>query len=560
MDAKEPRMTATDPTPPTSLRPRDYALLLAACGLLFFAGLGRGELWRTEGLRGLVARAMFDSGDWVVPRLFGEPHFAKPPGFYIAVVLCSLPFGEVTELSARLPSAIAASICVLAFAGCFGRRLGRRAGLAAGLMLPMSLLWLDKSTAAEIDMMQVCWIASSILCLLRAVDDPDPRWWLPALLCVAAGFLTKWTAPQFFYFFAVPYLACRGRLRDLLRGPHLLSLAVAVFLSLSWIVLAIGRTSPERFFAMVMQESLPRFLPTHYERNFSLLDALTLPIKFWASLLPWSLPALLALRPTFAARLDVPARRLLIAMHCWLWPSLGFWMLANEHAPRHSFPLAPAVAGFAVLVWHAWDTGRLGFSPLAPRLCGGPGVGGEGGQQPTKNLMMIPRGILTPLTPTLSPRKAGWRGSKVVRPMPLLAAACAAWLAVKVGFVAVIVPMRGEDRQARAIGERLDALVPRGIAVHHNLLNCDESLLFYCRRPVIRHLSIETLPRPEATYWFVRVADWDESAAPGRLLAAVRNEAGEPSALVRVLPERLEPEPEVQARAKFPEQQMNNEQ
>jgi 4-amino-4-deoxy-L-arabinose transferase-like glycosyltransferase len=501
MDAKEPRMTATDSTPPTALRLREYALLLGICGLLFFVGLDRGELWRTEGLRGLVARAMFDSGDWIVPRLFGEPHFAKPPGFYIAVVLCSLPFGQVTEFTARLPSAFAASLCVLMFAGYFGRRLGRRAGLAAGLMLPMSLLWLDKSMAAEIDMMQVFWIAASILCLLRAVDDPDPRMWWPAMLCVAAGFLTKWTAPQFFYFFAVPYLACRGRLRDLVRGPHLLALATAVLVSLGWIVLAIACTDRETFLATLLKESLPRFLPTHYERDFSLLDAVTLPAKFWASLLPWSLPALLALRPGFAARFDVPARRLLIAMHCWLWPSLGFWMLANEHAPRHSFPLAPAVAGFAVLVWHAWDTGRLAPIP--------------------------------------------W-----LRPAPTLTVACALWLGVKVGFVAVIVPLRAEERQARTIGEQLAALVPKGAAVHHNLLNSDESLLFYSRRPAIRHRAIETLPRPEATYWFVRRADWDEATAPGRLLAEVRNEAGQPAVVVEMFAERLEPEPDTQARMK----------
>ena len=153
--------------------------------------------------------------------------------------------------------------------------------------------------------------------------------------------------------------------------------------------------------------------------------------------------------------------------------------------------------------------------------------------------------MLAPLT--LSPPQS--RGERErLRPMPLLAAACAGWLAVKIGFVTVIVPMRAEERQARAIGERLDTLVPPGVAVHHNLLNCDESLLFYCRRPVIRHRSIETLPRPEATYWFVRLADWDETAAPGRLLAEVRNEAGQPSVLVRLLPERLDPEPDAQAR------------
>jgi 4-amino-4-deoxy-L-arabinose transferase-like glycosyltransferase len=492
-------------TAPTMLRRRDYALLALVCGLLFGFGLGQGELWRTEGLRGLVAREMFESGDWVVPRLYGEPHFTKPPGFYIAVVLCSLPFGEVTELSARLPSALAASITVLVFAGFFARRLGRRAGLAAGLILPMSLLWLDKSMAAEIDMMQVLWIASSILCLLRAVDDPDPRWWLPAMLCVAAGFLTKWTAPQFFYFFAIPYLACRGKLRELMSWPHLASLAVAMLVSATWVVLAIGRTDRETFLRAVLQESLPRFVPTHYERDFSSLEALKLPLSFWTSLLPWSLPALFALRPGFARQLDVPARRLLVAMHCWLWPSLGFWMLANEHAPRHSFPLAPAVAGFAAVVWHAWDKGE------PSRVSG-----------------------------------------RFLRPTAVLATACVLWLAVKIGFVAVVVPMRVEERQARATGEQLAKVVPRGAVVHHQLVNCDESILFYCRRPIVRHPSSELAPRPESTYWFVRLADWNAERLPGRIVAEVRNEAGQPAALVRAYGKRLDPEPDAQARATGP--------
>ncbi len=131
--------------------------------------------------------------------------------------------------------------------------------LAGALILPTSLMWLDKASTAEIDMLQVFWVAGALLCFFRAieieeknasgpgssilgfrvnwggrsivtVDQPlssevsrssdgqwlarsqkaDPIlgnskwgsagwWWLAALLCVAGGVLTKWTAPAFFY-------------------------------------------------------------------------------------------------------------------------------------------------------------------------------------------------------------------------------------------------------------------------------------------------------------------------------------------------------------------------
>src|SRR5205823_14890369 len=122
--------------------------------------------------------------------LYGEPHFTKPPGFYLAVVLASLPGGAVSEFTARLPSAIAASACVFLFAWYFGRRLGRSAGLAAGLILPASALWLDKASAAEIDMLQVAWVTGALVLFLRATEEGARRawgWWLVSLGCVAGG-------------------------------------------------------------------------------------------------------------------------------------------------------------------------------------------------------------------------------------------------------------------------------------------------------------------------------------------------------------------------------------
>src|SRR5262245_60602989 len=51
--------------------------LCAWCGVLFFYGLGAGPLWKTEGLRAIVAADMLRSGNWIVPTLYGEPLFTK---------------------------------------------------------------------------------------------------------------------------------------------------------------------------------------------------------------------------------------------------------------------------------------------------------------------------------------------------------------------------------------------------------------------------------------------------------------------------------------------------
>src|SRR5262249_9884687 len=138
-------------------------LLLAYCGFLFFYGLGAGELYRTENLRAIIAAEFLRSGNWIVPTLYGEPLLTKPPGMYAAIALVSTPFGGVSEWTARLPSALAATATVFLFYWYFGRQLGRRAGLIAALILPASLMWLDKAPAAEIDMLQVAWVAAAIL-------------------------------------------------------------------------------------------------------------------------------------------------------------------------------------------------------------------------------------------------------------------------------------------------------------------------------------------------------------------------------------------------------------
>jgi 4-amino-4-deoxy-L-arabinose transferase-like glycosyltransferase len=519
----------------------EVLLLLAWCGFLFFYGLSVGELYRTESLRAIIAAQFLKSGNWIVPTLYGEPLFTKPPGMYAAIALASWPFGGVSEWTSRLPSALAASLTILLFYDLFRRYLGRLGGLVAAALLPLSFMWLDKASTAEIDMLQVAWVAAAVLCFLRALEaeenketrrpgdqetqvialrvtarpgeidytlpPPSPTtssvtlspghlvtrsfpWWLAALLCVAGGVLTKWTAPAFFYGTVVPLLWWRGRLRLLWGRGHLLSAGLGAALCLAWVVAAVSLTGWEPFSYTVGREALMRILPNHHHRAYPWAETLTHPLRLWAAAAPCSLFAQWALRPGFARLWDERQRRLLQALHCWIWPNLLFWSIIPEHAPRHSFPLFPAIAGLAVFVWTGWLTGVLRW-PLARRL------------------------------------------SSAAALLGLVAI----WLVVKVAFVHAVVPARNQNREPRAKGELLAQLVPAGQPLYLFALK-DEGIMFYYGRPVIRLPGPAQLPSsPEPLYCILDEVEWQHWRTPreAEVVERLKDEQEDPIVLLRLV-------------------------
>jgi hypothetical protein len=64
-----------------------YGLAVAAVVIGAALSLPARDLWEPDEARiAQVAREVVDSGDWLVPRLLGEPYTQKPP-LYIAVAL-----------------------------------------------------------------------------------------------------------------------------------------------------------------------------------------------------------------------------------------------------------------------------------------------------------------------------------------------------------------------------------------------------------------------------------------------------------------------------------------
>jgi 4-amino-4-deoxy-L-arabinose transferase-like glycosyltransferase len=480
-------------------------LLCALSAFLFFYGLAVGELYRTESLRAIIGAEFLRSGNWIVPTLYGQPLFTKPPGMYAAIALVSWPFGGVSDWSARLPSALAATATVFLFYWCFGRQFGRQAGLIAAAILPASLMWLDKASAAEIDMLQAAWVSAAFVFFVRGLEAIETSswawaWWPAALVCVAGGFLTKWTAPAFFYGTAIPLLWWRGRLRLLWGRHHLVSAALGAALCLAWITAAVSLTGWHEFYDTVSREAMQRLVPSHNHRPYPWVELLAHPLKLLAASLPWSVVAVFTFRPGFARRWDERGQRTLQALHCWLWPNLVFWTVIPEHAARHSFPIYPAVAGLAAMVWISWVNeqrnkelnGSLAFSVLR-RFASRPGA--------------------------------------------LLLGYLALWLVVKLVYVHAVIPARNQNREPRAKGELLAALVPEGDTLFLSRLK-DEGIMFYYGRPVRRLESLTELPSSsEPVYCILDQSEWRtwKSERPTMLVQEMKDEQGAPIFLVRVV-------------------------
>ena len=82
-----------------------------------------------------IARAMAETGDWVTPRLDGQPWFEKPVLYYWGAAAAFRLFG-VNDFSARLPSAIFATLAALALAWLARKIYGSGTAWAVLLIFP----------------------------------------------------------------------------------------------------------------------------------------------------------------------------------------------------------------------------------------------------------------------------------------------------------------------------------------------------------------------------------------------------------------------------------------
>ena len=314
-------------------------LLAVGAFLLFFQGMvGRGLVGPDEPRYASIAREMQESGDWVTPRLDGEPWFEKPALLYwLGAASGALGLGD--DRATRWPVALI-SVIFLGFFFCqVSRQFGSPAAGCSTLILATSAGWATYSQVGIFDLPLAASVGAALLVLLPWVERSDEKTrkalpWFGLLLGISV--LAKGLVGPAIAALALLSVCVQRGLRPVLRDlfrPRVLLPFVAVVLP--WYTLcyaANGNVFVEEF-----------FWRHHVERFTS--DSIEHGKPFWyflavlpAGLLPWT--PLLALTPDSEQRHD-PRMQFLLT---WILTTLLLFSVSRNKLPSYVLPLFPALA------------------------------------------------------------------------------------------------------------------------------------------------------------------------------------------------------------------------
>jgi 4-amino-4-deoxy-L-arabinose transferase-like glycosyltransferase len=308
----------------SSVQKRRALLLPGAAALyfLYFFGLTRtGLVGPDEPRYAAVGEAMADTGDWVTPRLWGEPWFEKPALLYW-MTATGFKAGLDPDLAPRLPVAIVSVAFLVFFAVILRREFGGRAAFYATTILGTSAGWLAYSHVAVTDLPMSAAFAAAML----AVMSGRSRVLAGVLLGVAV--LAKGLVPLVLFLPAVWFW--RRRAADLL----VLS-AVALVVAAPWYVLVTLRNGAPFLEDFFWKQHFARYLTgaLQHERPFWFY----VPVAM-AGFFPWT-PLMWFL---FEKRTYKDARATFL--FTWLAWGFLFFSISRNKLPGYLLPLLPAAA------------------------------------------------------------------------------------------------------------------------------------------------------------------------------------------------------------------------
>ncbi|HEY0514369.1 MAG TPA: glycosyltransferase family 39 protein [Thermoanaerobaculia bacterium] len=322
--------------------------------LLCFAAVGSHSLWSPDEPTGAgVGRAMRDGGDWIVPRLNGQPFLEKPP-LYWWTLAAALRLLGISDAAARVPSALFA-VLTLMVAWAAGRRLGGpREGLLAVLVLATTMLFVQNATRVTVDPALAFFVALAHLgfVVLAAPRSPSEARRARLLIAVALplAFLCKGivavglgAGPP------VLYLLATRRARILRELLLLAALGIPLFalLVVPWAVALQRAAGWGGLQECLVNNTVGRFAHTDASQRYGHTE------PFWyylAIAIPWLLPWTLALPAMLRSRMfrreahGGEGHRLLLAT-----AAIGLLMLTVPSSKREVY-LLPLLPAFAVCV------------------------------------------------------------------------------------------------------------------------------------------------------------------------------------------------------------------
>lgn len=182
-------MHTTNPQPISHFALR--LLLLLAVAVSFYLNIYAIPLFDLdEGAFSEATREMFVRGDFISTFLDGQPRYDKPILIYWLQAASTFVFG-FNEFGFRLPSALAATLWVLAVFAFVRRVRDERTALLAAIITATAFEVSVMGKAATADALLNLFIATSLFCVYLYWTERQRRWLLLTFALIGLGFLTK---------------------------------------------------------------------------------------------------------------------------------------------------------------------------------------------------------------------------------------------------------------------------------------------------------------------------------------------------------------------------------
>jgi 4-amino-4-deoxy-L-arabinose transferase-like glycosyltransferase len=327
--------------------------------LQFFHQLGRlGLVGPDEPRYAQVAKEMALSGDFITPRLYGETWFEKPILYYWLTALTYKTLG-VSEFAARLPSAVAGLLGVLAVFWIGWHWISFQCGITAGLILAASPLYFSLARAASTDMlltsMLTLSLASLYLGLFKESGNTEAAAWASRGMYGFYGFLALAVLAKGPV--GVVLAAATVGVFVLLTGQlsltrRIVSVRGALFwagITLPWYLLcyrANGWPFVEEF---LLDHNLARFATDRFQHSQPFW--FYLPVLF-GGFFPWMFQ-LIGPAWRSARKREWTSRSDRVELLLWSWAlvPLMFFSFSKSKLPGYVLPMVPALALLAAREW-----------------------------------------------------------------------------------------------------------------------------------------------------------------------------------------------------------------
>jgi 4-amino-4-deoxy-L-arabinose transferase-like glycosyltransferase len=279
-----------------------------------------------------IGREMARSGDWITPRLWGEPWFEKPALIYwMSGAGFRLGLGD--ELAPRAPATILGVLFLGFFYWSLRREFDGRAAAIATAILGTSAGWLAYSYVATPDLTMSALFSTAMLLGMIWLRSGAQRWLIAAAAALGLAALAKGLVPLAL---AIPFAwQARTRWKELLGWKPL---AAFFAIAAPWYALCYARNGSAFIHTFFWEHHVGRFASTalqHVQPSWFYVPVLL------AALFPWTPAVALLLRPGFYS--DSRRRFLLL----WVVFGLVFFSAFLNKLPGYILPLLPAAAALA---------------------------------------------------------------------------------------------------------------------------------------------------------------------------------------------------------------------